>query len=158
MVKINSCKRRNVDNGQKEIRKSADKDESWIKYFRRQKKKVRRYTHKVPSYVVDLISKTRPKNRSECADGPRPCYWVGCKYHIIHDIKNALWVLNVETLIEKLPETCTLDVADMGHHTLGEIGDLLNVSRERIRQIESNAFKKITKRVERFRKDLVCDE
>src|SRR5262245_7942442 len=28
----------------------------------------------------------RPRNRSECRDGPRPCPWVACKHHLYLDI------------------------------------------------------------------------
>jgi hypothetical protein len=35
-----------------------------------------------------------------------------------------------------IPETCSLDVADRGTHTLEDVGRLLNKTRERIRQLE----------------------
>jgi hypothetical protein len=28
----------------------------------------------------------RPRNRSECKDGPRPCPWVSCRYHLALDV------------------------------------------------------------------------
>jgi hypothetical protein len=40
-------------------------------------------------------------------------------------------------------DTCTLDVADRGEHTLEEIGQLLGVTRERVRQIELAALFKL---------------
>lgn len=39
--------------------------------------------------------------------------------------------------------SCSLDLADAGHHTLEEVGDLFNLSRERIRQIERKALRKV---------------
>lgn len=37
--------------------------------------------------------------------------------------------------IETMPETCVLDVADEGGATYNRIGDLMGVTRERVRQI-----------------------
>jgi RNA polymerase primary sigma factor len=43
-----------------------------------------------------------------------------------------------------------LDIVDRrGEMTLAEVGDLLGVSRERVRQIEEKALGKLAKRVER---------
>jgi DNA-directed RNA polymerase sigma subunit (sigma70/sigma32) len=40
-------------------------------------------------------------------------------------------------------ESCALDVADRGDHTLNEGGEMLGVSRERVRQIEEQALHKL---------------
>jgi DNA-directed RNA polymerase sigma subunit (sigma70/sigma32) len=44
-----------------------------------------------------------------------------------------------------MKETCVLDIADNGGLTLEEIGELVGVTRERIRQIEELALKKAAK-------------
>lgn len=44
------------------------------------------------------------------------------------------------TPLEALAETCALDVADEGEHPLHEIATLLNLTRERVRQIEQLAL------------------
>jgi hypothetical protein len=31
----------------------------------------------------------RPQRRSDCEDGPRPCPWVGCRYHLWADVSIA---------------------------------------------------------------------
>lgn len=41
-----------------------------------------------------------------------------------------------EVALENLPETCSLDVADRGEQTLDSVGRFVNLTRERIRQIE----------------------
>lgn len=65
----------------------------------------------------------RPRTRAACVNGPRPCPWVSCRHHLEHE-----------------DESCSLDVADQGEHTLAEVGELLGLTRERIRQIELKAL------------------
>jgi hypothetical protein len=43
----------------------------------------------------------------------------------------------------EIPASCALDVAAAGEHTLEEVGGLLNLTRERIRQIEATALEKL---------------
>ena len=42
-----------------------------------------------------------------------------------------------------MAETCSLDVADRGGITLEEVGAILNLTRERIRQVEVRGLSKI---------------
>lgn len=89
----------------------------------------------------ELISdlNTRPKTRGECKDGPRPCPWVGCRHHLALEVTPAGRVQHVHPGVdlEDLEHTCSLDVADDRPQSLHEIGRLLNMSRERVRQIEA---------------------
>ena len=48
-------------------------------------------------------------------------------------------------------ETCALDVADRGRSSLDEIGQLMGLTRERIRQIEVVALRKMHKRLRQER-------
>jgi hypothetical protein len=41
---------------------------------------------------------------------------------------------------DEIAETCSIDVADRGEHTLEQIGDLMNVTRERARQLEARGL------------------
>jgi DNA-directed RNA polymerase sigma subunit (sigma70/sigma32) len=45
--------------------------------------------------------------------------------------------------VHELEETCALDVADRGGITLEEVGRLLNLTRERVRQLEAEALTEI---------------
>jgi hypothetical protein len=44
----------------------------------------------------------------------------------------------------ELAVTCALDVADLGGTPIETVGDFLNVTRERIRQIETQALTKLS--------------
>jgi len=81
----------------------------------------------------------RPKTRAECAHEQRPCPWVSCKHHLYLDVnpRTGTIKLNFPDLEPwELEHTCALDVADDGGHTLEEVGDITNLTRERIRQLE----------------------
>jgi hypothetical protein len=78
-----------------------------------------------------------PNTRAQC-DEVRPCLRIACRYHLCTDHRR--WR---SLPLSKLPESCALDVADRGPHTLKQVGRLLGVTRERIRQIESAAKRKL---------------
>lgn len=106
----------------------------------------------------------QPLSRGDCADGPRPCPWLRCRHHLL--IEDELigrerlertpeWLPGhrvhpaarnaptLEAALQALPESCALDVAGRGDHTLGEVGRILGVSRERARQLEAVALTKL---------------
>lgn len=98
----------------------------------------------------------RPRTRSDClALGPnaaRPCPWVSCRYHLYLDIQsyNNSIKLNFPAAQEltDLPATCALDVVDRHPDglTLEDLGKLLQLTRERVRQIEAKAVKTLARR------------
>ena len=81
----------------------------------------------------------RPRLRGECKEAPRPCPFVSCKHHLYLDInpETGSIKLNFPDMEPwELKETCALDVADRGGITLEEVGEIMNLTRERIRQVE----------------------
>lgn len=96
----------------------------------------------------------RPRIRADCVCGPRPCPWVGCKYHLYLEIKKGKIKLNHKGLQPwEIPFSCSLDVADFtlpgllrNNRDLGVSLDVagiaLGITRERVRQIEQSALKK----------------
>ena len=88
----------------------------------------------------------RPRTRSKCKMGPRPCPWAGCSHHLYLDVNPESGAIKVNfphVDVMDMPETCALDVADRGGTTLEEVGAILNLTRERIRQIEVSGLKKL---------------
>jgi hypothetical protein len=97
----------------------------------------------------------RPRTRGECAGGERPCPYAGCQYNLYLDVAaNGSIILNFPDLEpvdmeEAGRRSCALDVADRGGARLETIADLMNLTRERVRQLEARALARLeTPRVE----------
>ena len=88
----------------------------------------------------------KPRTRAECAEGQRPCPYVSCKHHLFLDVsaRTGAIKLNFPDLeVWDMNETCALDVADRGGTTLEDVGAIMNLTRERIRQVEVKALAKL---------------
>lgn len=88
----------------------------------------------------------KPRTRAECAEGIRPCPYVSCKHHLFLDVsaRTGAIKLNFPDLeVWDMNETCALDVADRGGTTLEDVGAIMNLTRERIRQVEVKALAKL---------------
>jgi hypothetical protein len=88
----------------------------------------------------------KPRTRSECVGGERPCPYVSCKYHLYLDVsaRTGAIKLNFPDLeVWDMQESCALDVADRGGTTLEDVGAIMNLTRERIRQVEVRALAKL---------------
>lgn len=85
----------------------------------------------------------RPSTRGECAMVTRPCPFVSCRHHLFIDVneKNGAIKMNFPDLeVDELGVSCALDAADRGGLPLEEAGAILNLTRERIRQVEEKAL------------------
>jgi hypothetical protein len=94
----------------------------------------------------DVEDIERPRTRVECADAPRPCPFVSCQHHLYLDVsaRTGAIKLNFPDLeVWEMTETCALDVADRGGTTLEEVGAIMNLTRERIRQVEVKGLAKL---------------
>jgi hypothetical protein len=88
----------------------------------------------------------RPTERADCAGSERPCPFVSCKHHLYLDVsaRTGAIKLNFPDLeVWEMSETCALDVADRGGTTLEEVGAIMNLTRERIRQVEVKGLAKL---------------
>lgn len=92
---------------------------------------------------------SRPKTRCDCIHGTRPCPWVGCRYNLLLDINvntGGFKITWPDKRAREIGESCALDVADRGGVTLEEVGGMMNVTRERIRQIQDRAMEKLSRK------------
>ena len=88
----------------------------------------------------------RPRHRGDCLNMQRPCPFVSCEHHLYLDVNpnSGAIKLNFPHLeVWEMAETCALDVADRGGITLEEVGAILNLTRERIRQVEVRGLGKL---------------
>lgn len=97
--------------------------------------------------LLEGLEVQRPRVRSECLEGgsnaQRPCPWVSCAHHLALDVspQSGAIKLNFPALeVWEMPETCALDVADRGGITFEEVGGIMNLTRERVRQLETRGL------------------
>jgi hypothetical protein len=96
--------------------------------------------------TMQEIEAARPRSRAECASGPRPCMFISCKHHLYLDVNPATGSIKLnfpDKEVWELADTCALDVADRGGITLEEVGAIMNLTRERIRQVETRGLQKL---------------
>ena len=90
----------------------------------------------------------RPLTRGDCLDGPRPCPWVSCRYHLgweHREIKRLMREGSLEEAVEAiacLPATCALDCAESGALSSEQVGPLVGVTRQAVDQILLRVVKK----------------
>jgi hypothetical protein len=88
----------------------------------------------------------RPLTRGDCAEALRPCPHVACRHHLYLDVNPDTGTIKLnfpELEVWELTDSCALDVAERGPTSLDDISLLLNVTRERVRQIETQAMNKL---------------
>ena len=107
-------------------------------------------TRRLPKYALKVVYEyptdvPRPRVRSDCIAIPRPCPFVSCKYHLYLDVlRSGSIKLNFPDLEpDELEHSCCLDLADRGGLLLEQVGVALNLTRERIRQLESIVLGKL---------------
>lgn len=92
------------------------------------------------------VDEPRPRTRAECKEELRPCPWVACKFHLYLDVNPETGSIKInfpELEPWDLPHTCSLDIAERGGITLEEVGEIMNLTRERIRQVEVRGLLKL---------------
>lgn len=91
----------------------------------------------------EVFLEDRPKTRADCRGVPRPCPWYGCKWHLGLEVTEAgtIYYRHLEDLVE----SCAMDVADRGGATLDEVGEIMDLCKERVRQVEEAAMRPLTR-------------
>ena len=99
------------------------------------------------SVGTDAPDYWRPTTRADCARVQRPCCFVACRYNLFLDTlpEGGIHFTKTDDVLEiaGMGHSCALDVADLGPHSLDDIGELEGLTRERVRQIEFGALAKL---------------
>jgi hypothetical protein len=91
----------------------------------------------------------RPRTRGDCLPGghnaERPCPFVSCRFHLAIDVTHTGSIkLNFPNDdVDEIPQTCALDVADRGGEILEKCASYMNLTRERIRQLQDRALSRL---------------
>jgi hypothetical protein len=94
----------------------------------------------------DVDGVVKPTTRGDCAEGERACPFVSCKHHLYLDVAARTGAIKInfpDLEVWEMTETCALDVADRGGATLEEVGGIMNLTRERVRQVEVTGLAKL---------------
>ncbi len=95
----------------------------------------------------------RPRTFGECESAglgaETPCPFVSCKYHLAVDVSRYGSIKHNMPHVEpgELEHSCTLRVAEIGGLTLDDVAAVMNMSRERVRQLEDQILAKIAARL-----------
>jgi hypothetical protein len=95
------------------------------------------------------VEVVHPKKKEMCST-ERPCPYVSCRHHLgIEPVYVGCINLTFPDMQPwEIPETCSIDVAMQGDKTLEEVGQLINITRERVRQLETSAIIKARRAAE----------
>ena len=86
--------------------------------------------------IFDGSDRELPATRGDCPTF-RPCPYYTCRYNL------QTTVHKYTCRIKEQHDSCALDIADKGEHTLEEVGEYMGITRERVRQIEEMALHKL---------------
>lgn len=88
--------------------------------------------------------------RADCPDlKDGPCPYVSCRHHLFLDVTYCgniqpnfpdAFLDDGTPDLERLPATCSLNVAESMDATLEDVGQMFGVTRERARQIEASGL------------------
>jgi hypothetical protein len=109
----------------------------------------------VTHFHLPVIAST-PPTRADCTGAlwPRPCPVESCRYFLprVQARRRHRW--RDRDVSPQHSDSCSLDAIQVnGAMSLGEVGHRFGVSRERIRQIERDAFQKARRACERLQID-----
>lgn len=126
----------------------ADLDDSRRRARTLSRKQMAREHRKMRSRgeLLEIVDYWRPESRTECLKMERPCLYVSCRHHLYLDVNPQTGSVKLnfpDKEVWELNETCALDVADRGGITLEDVGSIMNLTRERIRQVEVRGLEKL---------------
>lgn len=87
----------------------------------------------------------RPRTRGDCANVPRPCPFVSCRFHLYLDVsvRGRLTLNFPDKEPHELENSCALDVAEQGGVSHLEVANISGVTKQAILQNEGRALRKL---------------
>jgi len=85
--------------------------------------------------------------RGACRKLPGPCPHAVCRFNLTSERRDSRGAKRAEAHEPVVREACALEAAELGGMTLEEIAVRLSLTRERVRQIELGALKKLWARL-----------
>ena len=85
--------------------------------------------------------------RGACRKLPGPCPHAVCRFNLTSERRDSRGAKPAEIHLPVVREACALEAAEQGGMTLEEIAMRLSLTRERVRQIELGALKKLWARL-----------
>ena len=99
--------------------------------------------------AVKFLPTVRYPQDSDCSwAGPGKCRQSGCRHSVLETwARLAQWESeDVDALVEALPETCALALADYGGLTVDQVATLLGLPRDTVERTEAAALRKLSLR------------
>src|SRR5512141_2556725 len=85
--------------------------------------------------------------RGACRKLPGPCPHAVCRFNLTSERRDSRGAKPAEMHLPVVREACALEAAEQGGMTLEDIAIRLSLTRERVRQIELGALKKLWARL-----------
>ena len=85
--------------------------------------------------------------RGACRQLQGPCPHSVCRFNLTTERRDNRGAKSAQSHLPVVHDTCALEAADQGGMTLEEIASRLSLTRERVRQIELGALKKLWARL-----------
>lgn len=94
------------------------------------------------------LAKQRPSNSTVCVESgamDEPCPWVACRYHLYLDVNDTGNIKFNFPWLEpwEMERPCALSYLDESGLTLETVGRAMNLTRERVRQVETVILEKV---------------
>jgi len=121
------------------------KGKKWVTYtIREVAVQVKQDRERYSEEELQRAEEQRPDIWGECLSR-KACPFVSCRYHLYLDVlpTGSIKIGHPRLGPCSIKYFCALQVASRGSSTLEEIGGILNITRERVRQIEEKALEKV---------------